>query len=51
MKNVVIRKVGDEWQLASFVCGLYNTIVGTGSFAMAVRYAEERGWSWEKYNH
>lgn len=49
MKNVVIRKVGREYQVATFICGLYNTLVGCGSEAAAVRYAEENGWTWKRY--
>ena len=48
--DVVIRQVGREWQVATFICGLYNTIVGCGTFAAAVRYAEENGHAWTKYN-
>lgn len=51
MKKVVIRKVEDEWQIATVFAGLYNCIVGCGSFAAAVRYAEdELGCYWEKFN-
>lgn len=47
--KVVIRKVRDEWQVATMYCGLYNTLVGCGSFAMAAQYAEENGMAWSKY--
>lgn len=48
--KVVIRQVRDEWQIATVFAGLYNVIVGCGTFAAATRYAEENGYIWEKYN-
>ena len=49
MKKVVIRRVGDEWQIATVFAGLYNVIVGCGTFAAAVQYSEDCGYMWEKY--
>lgn len=50
METVVIRKVGHEWQVATMACGLYNSLVGCGSFASAVRYAEDNNLAWSPYN-
>lgn len=50
MKEVVIRYVNNEWQIATVFSGLYNVIVGCGSFVAAIRYAEENGWRWTRYS-
>lgn len=49
MKNVVIREVAGEYQLASVDGGLYNTIVGCGTLAAAKQYASDRGWRFKMW--
>lgn len=50
MEKIVIRKVENEWQIATIKAGLYNTIVSCGSFSAAARYADDNKMKWEKYN-
>lgn len=47
--NVVIRNVGNEWQIATVACGLYNCIVSSGTYQGAVRYCEEKSLKWGMY--
>ena len=44
IRKVTIRKVDNEWQVATTYGGLYNPITYCSTKKEAIEYAKERGW-------